>query len=63
MTKAHMTVIYPISVEVDFDESRRGDEEYLEQKREEAKDLSEKILESSTIKPVIHDSSEPELIE
>ena len=58
-----MTVIYPVNVEVEFDTKRFEDDDYIESKQEEAKDLADNILTTSTIKPVIHAAQWDELVE
>ena len=61
--KTKVTVIYPVTVEIDFDQRKSDDEDYLEEKRDEAKNLADKFIQSSPPCPVIHESDIDELIE
>lgn len=61
--KVQVTVIFPVTVEVDYAPQKARDEDYVEAKRNEAKDLAGKYLEQGCVKPVIHDSQVHALIE
>jgi hypothetical protein len=63
MSKIWITVSYPVSIEIEFDAGKIMDDEYIAQKREEAKTLSESVMETTGIKPVISDAELPGLIE
>lgn len=61
--KAKVTVIYPVTIEVDVDESQVSDDEYILKKRNEAKDLADQMFDCSSIDSVIHSSDVDQLIE
>lgn len=61
--KTRVTVIYPVTVEIDFDQRKADDEDYLEEKRDEAKNLADQYIQSSPPRPVIHEADIDELIE
>jgi hypothetical protein len=58
-----VTVIYPVVVEIEFDDAREEDFDYLEDKRDEAKNKADDIIESSGVDSVIHDCEIDEMIE
>ena len=65
--KVKVTVVYPITVEIDLDVKRAVDDpidhEYLLEKREEAKTIADGLFPFSSLDPVIHDCDIPVLIE
>jgi hypothetical protein len=63
MSKIFVSVIFPVEVEIEFDENKNDDMDYIYEKQEEAKDIASNIIETSTIKPYIHNSSCPDMIE
>lgn len=46
MKKVKVCVSYNVIVEVDFDDTRKDYDEYLDAKIEEAKDLADRVMES-----------------
>ena len=63
MSKIWVSVNFPVQVELEFDNSKSSDEDYIEQKQEEAKDIAAEILNTSSIEPVINDSESSDMIE
>ena len=63
MKKVKVTVVYPITVEIEIDLTKINDPHYVFEKQNEAKDLADKIFDSSSIDPIIHYSDCLELIE
>jgi len=61
--KMWATVSYPVTIECHIDETKIKDEVYLNQKIDQIKNESERILETSTIKSIIVDSNIAELID
>ena len=54
--KVQLTVVFPVEVEIDVDVTKLNDDDYICQKRDEAKNIASKIIEPSTIKPIIHNA-------
>lgn len=63
MENISVTVAYPISVQIDVDLTQLTDDEYVEQKRNEAKDLADKAMEENFPEPLVIDSEFSGLIE
>lgn len=61
--KTQVTVIFPFTFDIEFDPKKANDDDYVEAKRNEAKDLADYYLEQGGVKPVIHESSVDALIE
>jgi len=60
--KTSVTVVFPVTVEVEVDEKRLNDDDYIESIREKAFDDASDILDTSSIKPCIQDSDISELL-
>lgn len=58
-----VTVIYPITFTLNIDRNKLNDDEYVESKQNEALDKADQYMQSSSPKPLIHDSDCPELID
>lgn len=63
MSKIWVLVNFPIQIELEFDRSKSSDEDYIERKQKEAKDIAAAILNTSFIRPIIHDSELSDMIE
>lgn len=63
MAELWVAVSYPVMVNIDFDCSKVMDDDYVEQKRNEAKDKADEWIIMNRVLPVIHDAEIPALIE
>jgi len=66
MSKVWVSITYPVRVEIEFDKRRVDDDDYIEQKQDEACEKAFRFLDDNPASPrdfVIHDSEIPELIE
>ena len=58
MSKLWVSVCFPIRVKIDFDASKIMEDDYVEEKQEEAKNIAKDILieHGTSIRPFIHDA-------
>ena len=63
MKKIWVSVSYPMRVEIDFDETKKSDKSYLDEKRLEALNKADDIKETCEPDPCIVDSEVYELVE